>query len=495
MNSMSAMFYILAFLLYAKARLAEEKREKWALFVGCSVAGMLALGSKEIAATLPVLIFLYDWYFFQNLSSSWLKRHLVYAMSTFILLGLILFFYLGRNPFNFILSTYAYRDFTLIERLLTQFRVVVYYITLLAYPHPSRLNLDHDFQLSHSLIDPMTTLLSMGSIVSLIGLALLIAKKDRLLSFCILWFLGNLLIESSVLGLEIMFEHRTYLPSMFVTFMAVVLAYRHIRLEGARILVLCGVIMVCSLWTYQRNGVWGDDVALGRDCVEKSPNKARPHVSLGWALYKKGKVDEAISHYKKALSIEPEFPKVHTNLGLALAEQGDYDGAIVHYQQAIRSNPGDAEAHTSLGLALSEKGRFEKAFMHYKKALQISPDFDRAHIALGITLAKQGKLDVAIAHFFQTLAISPHLEEAHYNIGIAFAKKGQLEEAIAHYSKALRIKPNNADAHNNLGIILARQGRFNDAISHFSQALQIKPDFSGAQNNLKRVRQLSRERE
>jgi len=76
MNSMAAMFYVLSFLLYAKARLAGEKRKKWALFAGCILSGILSLGSKEIAATLPFFIFLYEWYLFQDLSWTWLKRHL-----------------------------------------------------------------------------------------------------------------------------------------------------------------------------------------------------------------------------------------------------------------------------------------------------------------------------------------------------------------------------------------------------------------------------------
>ncbi len=76
MNSMAAMFYVLAFLLYVRGRLAKKEQIRWPWFVGCGFAGMLALGSKEIAATLPFFILLYEWYFFQDLGIAWLKRHL-----------------------------------------------------------------------------------------------------------------------------------------------------------------------------------------------------------------------------------------------------------------------------------------------------------------------------------------------------------------------------------------------------------------------------------
>jgi hypothetical protein len=98
------------------------------------------------------------------------------------------------------------------ERVLTQFRVVLYYVTLLIYPHPSRLNLDYDFPISKTILDPPTTLISISIIVALIGYSLWTAKKRPVLSFFILWYFVNLVIESSIFPLEMVFEHRLYLP-------------------------------------------------------------------------------------------------------------------------------------------------------------------------------------------------------------------------------------------------------------------------------------------
>ncbi len=336
MNSMAAMFYVLSFFLYAKARLAEEKKKRWAFFAGCTLAGILSLGSKEIAATLPFFIFLYEWYFFQELSRIWLKRHVLPLVWILILLAVVSFMYLGADPLEVIVRTYQGRDFTLTERVLTEFRVVIFYISLLIFPHPSRLNLDHDFPISHSLTDPITTVLSMGAIAGLIGLAFYVGKKERLLSFCILWLLGNLVIESTVIGLEIIFEHRMYLPSMLICFMAVTLAYRHIKSKWLVVGVLSAVTVMFSIWTYERNSIWSDNVVLWRDCVDKSPKKARPHNSLGVALASQGRLDEAIGHYSEALRIKPGFAEAHTNLGNALFSQGRLDEAIGHYSEALR---------------------------------------------------------------------------------------------------------------------------------------------------------------
>ena len=100
------------------------------------------------------------------------------------------------------------------ERVLTQFRVVLYYVTLLIYPHPSRLNLDYDFPISKTILDPPTTLISIAIIIALIGYSIYTARKRPILSFCILWYFGNLVIESSIFPLEMVFEHRLYLPAV-----------------------------------------------------------------------------------------------------------------------------------------------------------------------------------------------------------------------------------------------------------------------------------------
>ena len=150
-------------------------------------------------------------------------------MAIAILLGLVAGLYLGFDPMGKFktLRDYVFGEFTMGQRLLTQTRVVLYYLSLIFYPNPSRLNLDYDFPLSYSLFNPFTTFLSLILIIGLIALGVYLAKKQRLISFCIFWFLGNLVIESSVIPLAIIFEHRIYMPSMFVFLLIVILFHRY----------------------------------------------------------------------------------------------------------------------------------------------------------------------------------------------------------------------------------------------------------------------------
>jgi len=450
MNSLSAMFYILSMLLYVQFRQSETKWAKWLRAAGCLLAGLLALGSKEIAATLPVFVILYEWYFFQKLNSLWLKRHFLLLGGFLLLVIIISLIYLDNQPVAKILSGYRIRDFTLSQRVLTEFRVVMFYIGLLLWPHPSRLNLDHDFSLSYALTDPITTLFSMAAVGAMIIAAILIARRDPLISFAILWFFGNLVIESSVIGLELVFEHRNYLPSMFAALALVALVTRYVKPYGLSIISLCVLGTLFTFWTYQRNRTWSDEIALYRDCAEKSPQKARPHNNLGAALSRQGYLKEAIEHYHTALRLKPGYVDAHYNLGYALAKQGNLNEGMYHFQQVLRREPKHVKAHNNMGVSLVLQKRYSEAIHHFQSALRITPWDADVHTNLGYALMAQGTIDQAIRHYRRALELDPGLANAHTNLGLALRKQGDLEAARDHFTRALEINPNYAEARRNL---------------------------------------------
>jgi tetratricopeptide (TPR) repeat protein len=416
-NSLASLFCILALLLYSKGRLAEKKRTQWELFLGAILSGLLAIGSKEIAVTLPLFIFLYEWYFFQDLRWDWLKRRLIW-LGAILLLGvfIVYLYFLGANPIEKIMSGYDDFNFSMSQRVLTEFRVVVYYLTRLIYPHPSRLNLDHEFGVSRSLFDPLSTFLCLLFIIGCISLAVLVARRQRMVSFSILWFFGNLVIESSVIPLELVYEHRNYLPSMMVCLLFVVLIHWILKRETFAAVVLAGIVALFSFWTFERNEVWRSDLTLWSDAARKSPNKVRPH----------------------------------NNLGLALARIGDHEQAMACYEKAVRINPNLPQAYNNMGLSFSAMEQPDQAIADFSKALEVDPDFVPAHNNLGKELRKQGKIDEAIRHYREALNISPDSDEVHNNLGVALAVHGNLREAIDHFKKARDLNPGHLGALHNL---------------------------------------------
>jgi hypothetical protein len=219
MASMAGMFFLLSLALYIKGRLSAGRRRVF-YFGGTVVSYLLGVFSKENVAILPLFIALYEFYFFQNFDLSPRGKKILFALLGVLLaLGIFGFIIWGQRYMQEIKGGYEYRaslssPFTMGERVLTQSRVVLYYLTLIAFPHPSRLNLDYDFPISKTILDPPTTLISILIIAALIGYSVWTAKKRPLVSFCILWYFGNLVIESSIFPLEMVYEHRLYLPAV-----------------------------------------------------------------------------------------------------------------------------------------------------------------------------------------------------------------------------------------------------------------------------------------
>ena len=495
MTAMATLFFVLSFLFYAHGRLAENTRKKYVWLSASVAAWVLSLGCKQITAVLPFLVYLYEWYFFQDLSRQWFKKSLIYLLGIsafFILLALI---YTGFSPWEKIqnLNDYSRHEFTIMQRLLTQFRVLIHYISLIFFPHPSRLNLDYDFALSTSLINPFTTLLCLMAIVGLTGLAILLARKERLMSFCILWFFGNLVVESSIIPLAIIFEHRLYLPSMMVLLIPVLLAFRYIKLDWLNVGLLGLLVVALAVLSYQRNLVWANRVTLWSDVVKKSPNKARPHFNLGSAYAKRSQLDKAIPLYERALEISPDLAQPHINLGEALEQQHKIKEATEHYRAALKLDPELPEAHNNMGAILAKQGRTEEAIQYYQNALKIRPHYATAHFNLGGILVEQGKVVQGISHYHKAIHFKPDYAEAFSNLGGVFLKLGNTEKAINHFNAAIHLDPNLAEAHNNLGIALMQTGNIQAAIRQFQTAVELKPDFITAENNLKRAQTILQE--
>ena len=370
--SLTAFFFLLSLFCYIKGRVTQAKTRA-AFFVLSILFGLCALFTKQNAATLPFFIILAEFFLFQPQSFKLERKKLIFLILFAGLFILIAGIYLRSDFISRIALGYEKREWTLFERVLTQPRVVIFYLSLLIFPHPSRLNLDHDFAISHSLFSPFTTFLSLLFIIGSIGLAIFLMRRNRLISFALFWFFGNLVIESSILPLEMVFEHRVYLPSMGLIVLLIGLFVSLTKKEWEKWVTALVIpfILLFSYWTYERDSVWGNTLTLWTDAAKKSPHKARPHYNLGNIYYRADRFDEAISEHKKAITIEPNDEKAHYNLGNAYFKKGKLANAIVEYKQAILIKPDHAKAHYNLGTCYYRKGKYKLATVHRDKAKQL----------------------------------------------------------------------------------------------------------------------------
>jgi protein O-mannosyl-transferase len=219
--------------------------------------------------------------------------------------------------------------------------------------------------------------------------------------------------------------------------------------------VAAAVLLALGALTWKQCGMYASVETLWQTTLRQNPDCWLARNNLGAIFQQKGKVDEAIAQYRKALQIKPDYAEAHNNLGTALLQKGGVDEAIAQYQEALQIKPGYAMARNDLGMAFLQKGRVDDAIFQCQKALQISPDYAAACLNLGNALLRKGSVDDAITQYRKALQINPDLEEAHHNLGNAFLQRGSAAEAITQYQEALQINPADSSVQNNLAWLLA----------------------------------------
>jgi hypothetical protein len=178
MAGMAGMGYIMALYFYVRARMEAGRSLQWSFFALCALSSLFALGSKENTAVLPFSILLYDLILIQGVTAENVKRGLKYICIPLALLIVLLFVYTDPSQ---LLEGYRVRPYALIERLLMAPRILIFYITVLLYPIPSRLMLLHDIEYSRSLLEPWTTLPALLAVLLLCLAAVAMARRKPLL--------------------------------------------------------------------------------------------------------------------------------------------------------------------------------------------------------------------------------------------------------------------------------------------------------------------------
>ncbi|RRS33614.1 MAG: hypothetical protein OI74_07495 [Gammaproteobacteria bacterium (ex Lamellibrachia satsuma)] len=163
----------------------------------------------------------------------------------------------------------------------------------------------------------------------------------------------------------------------------------------------------------------------------------------------------------------------HNNLGNFLQEQGRLDEAETEYRQAISLNPEFADAHNNLGTVLKNQERWNEAEPLLRRAIELQPDHFQALNNLGVLLKEQGDLEAARQLLQQASDLKPDFAEACHNLGLVLAALGDYEAAEAALEKAVAY---GADTYVNLCSILREQARFAEAIKHCRKALALDPD-------------------
>ncbi len=474
-ESLMGLFFLVTFYTFVRAVDSPRSRGWMAVsFLAC----LLGVGTKEVAALAPVLVFLYDRTFVSgSFRAAWQRhrwRHLALAATWLPLAWLVAGTGGNRGGtmgFNVAMSLPGY--------WLTQFEAVSRYLWLSFWPAP--LVFDYGQIPAPTLAQ---TLPWAAPVLVLMPATLWALRRHPVAGFLGAWFFGILAPTSLMPGtMQMIVEHRMYLPLAAV--IALVAGAAAPRL-GRRGLLVAGAVLALAAGavTWQRNAVYQDEVALWQDTIVKRPDNARTYNNLGRHYFLQDRWEEAIPCYETSLRLDPGMPKTHFNLGLAHLWAGRPAEAVAPLQTAVRILPHYFAAHLNLGMALSKTGRGEEALPHFAAARRFDPWPEEIHFQWGVALARLERWPEAIAHYVECLRMNPRHAEAQSNWGTALMAMKAVPEAITHFETARRLRPDSPELHFNLGLAYGALLRPADAIKSYAEAVRLNPAHATAQLNL-----------
>jgi tetratricopeptide (TPR) repeat protein len=372
MASLAALFSIIGILLFLKARTTDNTAKSISYGISTIAAFLCAIASKENAIVFPVSLLLIEWIFFKSKVSvifsiknlTPIRLILILATTGFLFLGVL---YLLTPYIN-----YDGRTFSLTERILTQPRVLIFYLSQLFFPLASRLSLEHDVILSSSLFAPWTTLPSILVCLALIFFGFLLRRKAPLLSLAILFFFVNHGVESSIIPLELIFEHRNYLPSFFI-FLPIAawcihsIDYPVTPLQRPIFLLFTiGLLIFFGINTFMRNQAWSSTLVLMQDAHTKAPNSHRAATNLAKEYFQTRELDKALTLSEQAYHLwnpSKNFAEaISLNYqGVVHLRRGNEPQATQLLQQSVHLLPQYQEARRNLIISLCIQHRYKEA--------------------------------------------------------------------------------------------------------------------------------------
>jgi tetratricopeptide (TPR) repeat protein len=375
-ESMVGLFYLLT--LYASLRAADGRWPGvWYLFGVLSC--LLGMATKEVMATAPVVVMLYDRVFlFSDASEMFRRRWAFYAglCGTWLLLLALIASGQGRGNtvgFGTGISSFDY--------LATQFGAIVHYLRLVFVPYP--LVLDYGSKLAE---DP-SQVLPYFLIVAVLAAGVLMAFRFHpWIGFLGASFFIILAPSSSVVPVitQSMAEHRMYLPSAAVVALVVLSAAlgwqrrgmaagRDARFGATPMVLVLAVAVTFAMLTWRRNLDYRTAVSIWHDTMVKQPDNPRPHGALVDMLYAAGHYEAALGEADICVAMEPKRSDHRYNRATLYLELGRLPEALAEFTEALKLNPMNPAAWHNRALVHQDLGMHEEALNDFSTALELDP--------------------------------------------------------------------------------------------------------------------------
>jgi tetratricopeptide (TPR) repeat protein len=454
MNELASLFCIYAAIAYIKGRnnlIRGNTSGIWWITLAVGLGGALAIFSKENGVLLPLLLLVIEGFLFRFKIHAGIKPYFRYWVSGILILpSVAIFIYLVIYS---ITSRYDHHwGFTIMERLLTETRVLFFYLRLILFPDTGLMSLFHDnFELSRSIISPYTTLFSVIGILLFILLGIYGVWKNRfpILSFGILWYLAGHLLESTVIRLQIIFEHRNYLPSYGPLFiMGYYITHQRIfpnSMNRYIKLVIMAVILFFISWQLKDRVIqWSSWNSFYSEEIANNPESPRAWSGLALMQYRSQQYQEAIISYRKAAEFNPgdaAYPINEFIISVYMMKIEPQEALVKEIERRLSNYPITPFSAAQIFLLAKNSLRMELNYQYTEKILLSAtanptwPTTDNKAAAfnfLGETLMRRDKHHDAIIAWENTLLLRPESHEVRIKIANLYLGLNQITKAEEH---------------------------------------------------------------
>ena len=234
-----------------------------------------------------------------------------------------------------------------------------------------------------------------------------------------------------------------------------------------------------------QKGRYEQAVADFTRALELLPGTAEAYSGRGWALEKLKRYDQALADYSKLIEINPRSPAAYVSRGHVYLDLKRYDEAMQDFSKAIELKPDVAASYVARCDVYLLKGFHDRAIADCSRAVELAPGMDigylfraqaysakgmkqeasadferaaRAYIDNGLAAARAGRYDEAITRFnYASRLESKHRPEAYLNRGVAYEKKGESLKAVNDYSEAIQLRPDYAEAYLRRGYVFGQK--------------------------------------
>jgi tetratricopeptide (TPR) repeat protein len=413
---------------------------------------LLATFSKENGVLLPLLILVIEFsvgHLMRTPSPDWRWKALLIWLPSAGLVGYLI------TQLNFSEVVWPERPFNQVERLLSETRVLWEYLYQLAIPRIEGRGVFQDgYPISTGLLAPPSTLLALAGIAMLLISGFSLRKRYPFFSLAVLFYLAGHLIESSVIGLELYFEHRNYLPSMFL-FLPLAIGFERL---GERYRFRLSIAAYCVLatflaWsTFQRASLWANTESLQLYWALNAPASPRAQNAIAKYLHDTGRTPEAVLHLENSVARLPDSAFL-TVRHLVMKTYAGQARAIDFASAAsrIRQQPTDLLAIRGLDALVT---------------VAISPPVQSTHLAGARLVLDTISKDPRYAGFGLIPSRFPYLYAQ------LDAVSGRPAEALKQFQIAMRIQ-NDTEAALAMVEKMASQGYYQESLILLEQAERV----------------------